>query len=89
MRTGSCLRVGGLVADTSAFLSDPGKPGVRSLGPDVRPSLTETPFVDLTDVTLTDEDSNSIPTDDVIGQSRAMWQCKWRHLVANIETNAS
>ena len=37
------------------FLSDPGKPGVRSLGPDVRPSLTETPFADLTDVTLADE----------------------------------
>ena len=43
------------------FLSDPGKPGVRSLGPDVR----HTPFADLTDVTLADEDSNSIPTDDV------------------------
>ena len=41
-----------------------------SLGPDlwvlmsVRPSLP-TPFADLTDVTLADEDSNSIPTDDV------------------------
>ena len=44
---------------------------------------------DLTDVTLADEDSNSIPTDDVNGQSQAMWQCKWRHLVAKIETNAS
>ena len=46
------------------FLSDPGKPGVRSLGPDVRPSVTETPCADLTDVTLADEDTNSIPTDN-------------------------
>ena len=46
-------------------LSDPGVPGVRSLGPDVRPSLTARGFADLTDVTLADEDSNSIPTDDV------------------------
>ena len=67
------------------FLSDPGVPGVRSMGPDVHTR----PFADLTDVTLADEDSNSIPTDDVNGQSQAMWQCKWRHLVANIETNAS
>ena len=51
----------------------------------VRPTLCW----DLTDVTLADEDSNSIPTDDVNGQSQAMWQCKWRHLVAKIETNAS
>ena len=31
----------------------------------VRVSLTEGGFADLTDVTLADEDSNSIPTDDV------------------------
>ena len=31
------------------------------MGPDVRPRA----FADLTDVTLADEDSNSIPTDDV------------------------
>ena len=43
-----------------SFLSDPGVPGVRSMGPDV----SHTPFADLTDVTLADEDSNSIPTDD-------------------------
>ena len=49
------------------FLSDPGKPGVRSLGPDVCPSLTERPFVDLTDVTLADEDTNSIPTTNAKG----------------------
>ena len=47
------------------FLSDPGKPGVRSLGPDVRHSLTKRAFVDLTDVTLADEDTNSILTDNV------------------------
>ena len=40
------------------FLSDPGKPGVRSLGPDVTNKQTETPFVDLTDVTPADEDTN-------------------------------
>ena len=43
------------------FLSDPGVPGVRSMGPDVR----QTPCADFTDVTLADEDSNWIPTDDV------------------------
>ena len=46
------------------FLSDPGVPGVRSLGSDLSKSL-EDYFADLTDVTLADEDSNSIPTDDV------------------------
>ena len=34
------------------------------MGPDVRPSLTETTFADLTDVTLADEDTNSILTDN-------------------------
>ena len=37
----------------------------------VRPSLQDY-FADLTDVTLADEDSNSIPTDDVNEQSQAM-----------------
>ena len=36
------------------------KPGVRSMGPDVTPR----PCVDLTDVTLADEDTNSILTDN-------------------------
>jgi len=44
------------------FLSDPGVPdpiyGFKSL------SLTTTPFADLTDVTLADEDTNSILTDN-------------------------
>ena len=47
------------------FLWDPGVPGVRSMGPDVRPSVRQGLFADLTDVTLADEDSNSIPADDV------------------------
>ena len=51
------------------FLSDPGVPGVRSMGPDVRQSLHTRLCADLTDVTLADEDSNSIPTDDVKRQS--------------------
>ena len=54
------------------FLSDPGVPGVRFMGPDVRPSVSERLFADLTDVTLADEDINSIPADDVNEQSQAM-----------------
>ena len=46
------------------FLLDPGVPGVRSMGPDVSHSIQDY-VADLTDVTLADEDSNSIPTDDV------------------------
>ena len=46
------------------FLSDPGLPGVRSMGPSVCPSLTYCCFVDLTDVSLVDEDINSILADD-------------------------
>ena len=52
-----------------AFLSDPGVPGVLSMGPDVSKSLTHSLttrlFADFTDVTLADEDSNSIPNCDV------------------------
>ena len=57
-------------------------------------SLTELPCADLTDVTLADEDTNSILTDNanrVIPGNVAMhvtqpggqlWkQCKWRHLM--------
>ena len=45
-----------------------------SLGSDlwVLMSLTERLFADLTDVTLADEDINSIPADDVNEQSQAM-----------------
>ena len=45
------------------FLSDPGVPGVRSMGPVVSNSLQDL-VVDLTDVTLVDEDTNSIPTNN-------------------------
>ena len=43
------------------FLLDPGVPGVRSMG---CLSQTEEPFADLTDVTLADEDTNLILTDN-------------------------
>ena len=46
------------------FLSDPGVPGVRSMGLLVSNKQTETPFANLTDVTLADEDTNSILTDN-------------------------
>ena len=38
--------------------------GVRSMGPVVSHKLSEPPFADLTDVTLADEDTNSILTDN-------------------------
>ena len=44
------------------LLSDPGVPGVR--GPVLWNSLTERPCWNLTDVTLADEDTNSILTDN-------------------------
>ena len=48
----------------TTFLSDPGKPGVRSMGPDVRQWVRQRGCWDLTDVTLADEDTNSILTDN-------------------------
>ena len=49
-----------------------------SLGSDlwVLMSVTDRLFADLTDATLADDDSNSIPTEDDNGQSQAMWKCK-------------
>ena len=47
------------------FLSDPGVPGVRSMGPDLSNSVHPRLFADFTDVTLADEDSNSTPADYV------------------------
>ena len=44
------------------FLSDPGIPGVRSMGPSV--SNWVSICRNLTDVTLADEDTNSILIDD-------------------------
>ena len=52
-----------MVRDKS-FLSDPGVSGVQSMGPFVSHSLEEL-FADLTYVTLADEDTNSIPNDNV------------------------
>ena len=78
------------------FLSDPGIPGVRSMGPSLSNWVT-IPYADLTDVTLADEDTNSKLADNAnkaIQGNVAMqvtqvapsggqilnW-CKWRHLV--------
>ena len=58
------FRIDGLPYKHNIYLSDPGKPGVRSLGPLVCPSQTNRGCVDLTDVTLADEDTNSILTDN-------------------------
>ena len=65
-------------------------------------SLTKRRCVNLTDVTLADEDTDSILTDNTnraIQGNVAMQVtqpggqvcnlCKWRHLMANIRTNAS
>ena len=46
-----------------AFLSDPGVPGVRSMGP-VLWNYVQEVVADLTDVTLVDEDTKSILTDN-------------------------
>ena len=68
-----------------SFLSDPVKTGVRSLGPDVRP----TPSWDLTDVTLAEEDTNSIPADKANRAIQGNVAMQWCNLVANFRTNAS
>ena len=54
-------------------------------------SVTETPCVDLTDVTLADDDTNPILTDYAYRaiQGNAMWQRNLRNLVANFANNAS
>ena len=66
-----------------ALQGGPGTPcpiyGIWSL------SLTEK----LSDVTLADEDANSILNDMPKGQSKAMWQCQWLILVAYFGTNTS
>ena len=53
-----------IVSSPTMFLSDPGNPGVRSMGPGVSHSLSPRGFADLTDVTLADDDTNSILTDN-------------------------
>ena len=68
----------------------------------VRPSVSETPFADLTDVTLADEDTKSILTDNVnrailgnvamqvMQPGGQLWkQCKWCQLMTNFLTNPS
>ena len=81
-----CVR---LVCSVFGFLSHPGIPGLRSMGPSVSNSLTHTPCWNLNDLTVADEDSNSILTDNAKAKAKAMWQCKWHNLVANFGTNAS
>ena len=51
-----------MLAKYKQFLSDPGVPGPIFVSG--CPSLTKRPFVDLTDVTLADEDTKSILTDN-------------------------
>ena len=57
------------------FLSDPGVPGVRSMGLVLCHYVTPRGFANLTDVTLVDEDTKSILTDNanrVIQGNQAM-----------------
>ena len=67
-----------IVVDLFAKLS-----GVRSMGPSLSNWVRDL-WLHLTDVTLADEDAKSIPTDDFNWIIKALWQCKWRHLVAKI-----
>ena len=74
------------------FLSDPGKPGVPSLGPDV----SERRLCRLTDVTLADEDTNSILTDIVnraiqgnVAIQVTYYVTRLNLVVAKFATNAS
>jgi len=75
----------------SPFLSDPGLPGVRSIDPNVCLSVSEGPFWNfklITDVTLTDQATNLIPTDNTNGNPRQCGNVFWLHLVDNFRTNA-
>merc|ERR1711978_481963 len=82
------------------FLSDPGVPGPIYGSSCV--SQTKATCANLTDVTLADEDTDSILTDNAnraIHGNVAMYvtlpggqlwnQCKWCHLVAKFANNAS
>ena len=51
------------IDNRSKFLPDPGVSGVRSMGPGLCTSVQHL-FENLTDVTLADDDTNSIPTDN-------------------------
>ena len=46
------------------FFSDPGVPGVRSMGPDLWNWVRKRGFWNLIELTLADEDTNSILTDN-------------------------
>ena len=46
-------------------------------------------FEDLTDVTLADEDTNSIPTNDANRAIQGNVAMQWCNLMANLRTNAS
>ena len=86
------------------FLSDPGIPGVRSMGPSLSNWVRDL-WLHLTDVTLADEDTNSILTDNanraiqgnvamqvtqVVPSVGQIWNlCKWCHLIAKFVTYAS
>ena len=73
------------------FLSDPGVPGVRYMGPVVTHSLTEA-FEDLIDESLADGDTKSILTDTanrVIQGNVAMHVTHPVNLVVKFRTNAS
>ena len=78
----------GLLVQLTMFIGGPGVPGVRSMGPYV----SKRHFWNLTDVTLTDKDINSILTDNanrtlqgnvamtVTQPGNQLWnQCKRRH----------
>ena len=71
------------------------------MGPLFSNKLSETPYANLTDVTLADEYTNPILTDNanraiqgnvamhVMLPGGQLWnQCKWCHLVAKFATNA-
>ena len=52
------------------FLPDPGVSGVRSMGPGVHTYLPPRTLRNFADVTLADDDTNSMPADDA---NRAIW----------------
>ena len=62
---------------------------VRSLCPDVRPSVTNWRLWNLTDVTLADEDTNSILTDNANRAIQGNVAMQWCNLVANFGSNAN
>ena len=96
----SWKKIGCCWKEDNNFLSDPGMPGVRSMGPSLSNSLTEWRFADFTELTLNDEDTNSILTDSanraiqgnvamqVTRPGGQLWKhCKGRHLMTKFWTN--